>query len=166
MRSLKNIAINVYHHLEQNFDIHEEEYFYLTMCSERLSKSITLLDLYLSSSIKDDLACSAYRMAIIEYCKPFKNTHGKHKRYVIDFPFESNSLHNDLLSQRDKMLAHTDIFPKLGRIHYGGKDNMGMPLVSYMTDAVLPDGLIVKNLVNKILDHVNSLRIEKSKIIL
>ncbi|QVL44890.1 MAG: hypothetical protein KFB94_06145 [Methylophilaceae bacterium] len=55
----------------------------------------------------------AYRMTIIEYCKPFKKSRGiitaKLKMLEPQFSSEMKEIHDKLISLRDTVLAHSDL---------------------------------------------------------
>ena len=65
---------------------------------------------------------AAYRMTIIEYCKPFKKSYGKGKNtYSLPLPEfikEMHDLHKTLISLRDTVLAHSDLGPLDAKIVY------------------------------------------------
>ena len=98
---------------------------------------------------------AAYRMTIIEYCKPFKKSHGKDKNtYSLPLPEFSQKmqeLHETLISLRDTVLAHSDLGPIDAKIVYGYKHE---PLLIKNTLPKFPSPAEIKKIIEFVLDDL------------
>ncbi len=92
---------------------------------------------------------AAYRMTVVEYCKPFTqsqiNRSKRHKLPLPNIPDGSKLLHDRLLELRNQVMAHSDL-------------SVLDPNVSYDKTADFPIPLIVKN----VLDNFPSIHEIKS----
>lgn len=98
---------------------------------------------------------AAYRMTIIEYCKPFKMSHGKGKdTYSLPLPEfrqKMQELHETLISLRDTVLAHSDLRPIDAKIVYGEEHE---PLLIKNTLPKFPKPDEIKEIVEFVLDDL------------
>ncbi|MFC0050078.1 hypothetical protein [Rheinheimera tilapiae] len=122
----------------------EEEYFHLVnclSCFERAIKILEELDGHVDM-ISTTLQDAATRLAIIEYAKAYTSAFGSVKyRYKLTPPELSKEnfyLHKVVMELRDKVLAHSDLIPKQGKVHYQPLGSTEPALVSLFTDPTLP----------------------------
>lgn len=57
---------------------------------------------------------AAYRMCLIDYCKPFKKSNGANGKLILEVPELPQNLqdvHDYVIKVRDKILAHSDLEP-------------------------------------------------------
>jgi hypothetical protein len=101
----------------------EEHYVHFAECVESLTSSWRILK-ELESVAPGVIRAAAYRMALVEYAKPYKVSRGTHKRgrqgYVLptpNLPPEDIALHTQILGLRDQVLAHSDLTLKDARVH-------------------------------------------------
>jgi hypothetical protein len=87
-------------------------------CLIHFSLSVTWLNnaWRLMQRIRDqsgnELSGPAFRFALIEYCKPYKQSRGVTKRFKLDtkfIPSEFLSLHKRIVESRDQVHAHSDL---------------------------------------------------------
>jgi len=102
----------------------EEHYVHFTECIESLTSAWRILK-QLDPVAPGVIRAAAYRMALVEYAKPYKASYGKHKRgrqkgYVLpapSLPAEDLALRTQLLDLRDQVLAHSDLTLKDARVY-------------------------------------------------
>jgi len=101
----------------------EEHYVHFTECIESLTSAWRILK-ELDSAAPGVIRAAAYRMALVEYAKPYKTSYGTHKRgrqgYVLPAPnlsTEELALHTQVLDLRDQVLAHSDLTLKDARVY-------------------------------------------------
>lgn len=112
----------------------EEHYVHFTECIESLTSAWRILK-ELHSVAPGVIRAAAYRMALVEYAKPYKASYGAHKRgrqgYVLPAPSlvsEDLALHTQVLDLRDQVLAHSDLTLKDARVY--ASRVRGQPLVA------------------------------------
>jgi len=95
-------------------------------------------------------------MALVEYAKPFKQSHGTgNRRHSLRFPSLSSddaALHQQLLNLRDQVLAHSDLTVKDAKLYLGQVGEKIMPLIVSNTTPQLPEKERVQRLVERVLD--------------
>ena len=98
---------------------------------------------------------AAYRMTIIEYCKPFKKSHGKdknnHSLPVPEFGQGMQELHDTLISLRDTVLAHSDLGPIDAKVVYGDDHE---PFIIKNTLPKFPSPSDIKEIIEFVLDDL------------
>lgn len=100
------------------------------------------------------LWAAAYRMAIVEYCKPFKRSHGiTQKALKLEVPKlrdELNQVHNLAIELRDKLLAHSDLDSLDPKVYYSSE---GAPCIVKNSSPVMPSLNELRALIESVLDH-------------
>ena len=100
---------------------------------------------------------AAYRMTIIEYCKPFKKSHGKGKNtyslLLPEFSQKMQELHGTLISLRDTVLAHSDLGPIDAKIVYGDEHE---PFLIKNKLPKFPNPAEIKEIIEFVLDDLYS----------
>jgi hypothetical protein len=101
---------------------------------------------------------AAYRMALIEYCKPFKSSQGiiqkHHKVEIPPFDEEKQKLHENIIQLRDQILAHSDISILNATVSYDKNSEYPFPLVCKNTIPNMPNLLDIRNLIEFVLDEL------------
>lgn len=89
----------------------EEEYvFYRFASGDMLQALSTLKDL--PKYRKQTTRHALLQQAVLSYCRPFKNCHGRHGKYKLGasfIPEQYIDLHQELTKHRDQVYAHTDL---------------------------------------------------------
>jgi hypothetical protein len=136
----------------------EERYVHFTECIESLTSAWRILK-ELESVAPGVIRAAAYRMALVEYAKPYKSSFGAHKRgrqgYVLPAPNLSPddiALHAKLLNLRDQVLAHSDLSLKDAKV-YASRVH-GQPFVTIGTNQLpsFPNTFAVIGLIERTLD--------------
>ena len=101
---------------------------------------------------------AAYRMALIEYCKPFKISYGtnkvKHKLTSPKLDQEKLILHKHILDLRDQVLAHSDITVLDAKVSYDNNAVFPVTLIISNRLGDLPKVTDIRNLVEAVLDEL------------
>ncbi len=99
---------------------HEEEFVHFVSCIQDLNTSWKILKLVRRRK-KNSLGFAAFRLALIEYSKPFKESYGKvkakHRLGIEYIPKDYLDLHNRILKARDTYLAHSDLNIRDARLY-------------------------------------------------
>jgi len=106
----------------------EEQYVHFASCLENLERAWRILH-EIKQSQRNSLVGPAFQMALIEYAKPYRTTHGVAQtskgncvRYKLDakhVPPVRLDLHNRLLRARDQVHAHSDLTVKEAKLYVG-----------------------------------------------
>ena len=95
-------------------------------------------------------------MAIVEYAKPFRKSHGVNGRrlsiVIPPLPDAKAKLHDRLLSLRDQALAHSDLSIKEAKVYVDAISGQPFPLIMSNADPSLPSPAAVRALVESVLD--------------
>ena len=100
----------------------EEQYAHFWHCINDLNKALSLLQA-VKINMDNPLRAPAFELALIVYSKPYKQSNGittkKHKHKLDDkcVPDKHRDLHNRILTNRDKMHAHTDLILREPKVH-------------------------------------------------
>jgi hypothetical protein len=90
----------------------EEQYIHFKACIHSLNKSLRILKI-IKQQPENDLVGPAFEFALIEYSKPYTTSRGNfnHKNKLNEdyVPPEYSDLHNEILSSRDQIHAHSDL---------------------------------------------------------
>src|SRR5215216_2417277 len=100
-------------------NIQEEQYIHFVSCIDNLNYAWLILQ-EIKKSESNPLISPAFQFALIEYAKPYRQSHGDLKRHKLDnrqVPSEYLDLHNKLLAARDKIHAHSDLTVMEARLH-------------------------------------------------
>lgn len=101
---------------------------------------------------------AAYRMSLIEYCKPFKVSYGSNKEKLSlpapDLDQEMLKLHKAIIDLRDAMLVHSDISVMDAKVSYNHSSKFPVPLIVSKTVTNLPKVADIRALVERVLDKL------------
>lgn len=89
----------------------EEKYIHFASCVRWLNNAWRLLQV-IREQPAGPLTGPAFRFALVEYCKPYKLSHGAVGRYKLDtmrIPTDLLSLHSRIIDSRDQIHAHSDL---------------------------------------------------------
>lgn len=135
-----------------------EKYVYFQECISSLNAAWSIIDTLQSSDTHKTLAWAGFRMALIEYAKPYKSSRGVHKRnYVLPIPElseEDKRLHERIIDLRDTVLAHSDISVKDAKVYFGKIGDRALPLIVSNTLPLFPSLADVRGLVERSLDRL------------
>lgn len=135
-----------------------EKYVYFQECISSLNAAWSIIDTLQSSVAHKTLAWAAFRMALIEYAKPYKSSRGVHKRNHIlpipDMSGEDKLLHECIIDLRDKVLAHSDISVKNAKVYVGKIGDRALPLIVSNAFPLFPSLADVRGLVERSLDRL------------
>lgn len=98
----------------------EENFIHFVSCVDWLNNAWVLLK-KIESQQSNPLTEAAFRFALVEYCKPYKFSHGSHgRKFKLDTSFilkKHLSLHERIIAARDKNHAHLDISILDAKLH-------------------------------------------------
>ncbi|TXI40976.1 MAG: hypothetical protein E6Q59_02830 [Nitrosomonas sp.] len=101
---------------------------------------------------------AAYRMALIEYCKPFKKSYGSNnKRHSLcepALPEPLLQLHKDIINLRDQVLAHSDINILETSIYRSEKNISSLPIIVSKLYRNWPSPTQIRALIEAVLDQL------------
>jgi hypothetical protein len=96
-----------------NQALQEEEYIHLEQCLSDLGDAWRILKVIEEDGAASRLTFSAFKYAVIAYCRPFKASYGTAKRKHVlqaDFlPPHHIAVHKEVVDLRDWIPAHSDI---------------------------------------------------------
>jgi hypothetical protein len=99
---------------------------------------------------------AAYRMVVVEYCKPFTPSQiNRSERYRLplpNIPDESKLLHDRLLKLRHEVMAHSDLSALDANVSYDNTAYLSMPLIVKNVFEDFPSITDIKSLVETVLD--------------
>ena len=110
-------------------DAQEERFIHFVSCIEDLNEAWRILK-RIKRRKNNTLNYSAFKFALIAYSRPYKCSRGKvgHKLGQDHIPPEYTTLHDQILTARDKSLAHSDLTIKEAQLyvsqHPWGKETM------------------------------------------
>lgn len=135
-----------------------ENYVYFQECIGSLNAAWGIIDALQSSDAHETLLCAAFRMALIEYAKPYKSSRGVHKRkHVLPIPDlseEDKLLHERIINLRDTVLAHSDISVKDAKVYVGIIGDRPLPFIVSNKLPLSPSFAEVRGLVERSLDRL------------
>lgn len=136
-----------------------EKYIHFQECITSLNNAWSIIDTLQSAEANKTLKWAAFRMALIEYSKPYKHSRGVHsKKYITQLPElseEDKWLHSHIIELRDKVLAHSDIGFKEAKIYFGNVGNNVFPLIiSTNIDPQFPNLADIRGLIERTLDKL------------
>lgn len=97
----------------------EERFVHFVSCITWLNNAWRLLGT-IHTQPKNPLRGPAFRFALVEYCKPYKLSHGINKKFKLDtllIPQEYLQLHERIISSRDQIHAHVDLTIMDAKLH-------------------------------------------------
>ncbi len=135
-----------------------ERYIFFQECITSLNVAWRIINALDISKNHKTVAWAAYRMAFIEYAKPYKKSRGIHvKNHTLPLPdisAEDKILHDRIIDLRDTMLAHSDIAVKDAHLYFGNVEGRPLPLIASNTAAVLPSLTDFRGLIERSLDQL------------
>lgn len=139
--------------LHMNLD---EEYIHFQESITSLNRAWRTLCELEKSQPGNAIWSAAYRMVVVEYCKPFTksqvNKNERHKLPLPNIPDDSKLLHDRLLKLRHQVMAHCDLSPLDANVSYDKTDDFPMPLIVKNVLGNFPSITEIKNLVETVLD--------------
>ncbi|WP_157830674.1 hypothetical protein [Aeromonas sobria] len=146
---------------------HEEEYFHVVMCVQDLAHCISILDVIKKIEGRlDKIHEAAYKMAIIQYARPFTSAFGTVKyRYKQDSGIVERKhkwMHSHLISLRDQVLAHSDLTPRQATIFLNMANSDVAANVSMRAEPNLPDVNKVYELALQVFDALKAKKLSLS----
>lgn len=140
----------------------DEAYIFDQECLTSLNNAWRIVSTLQKVDTDRVLTWAAYRMALIEYSKPFKCSFGEGERRhrLRDLPVTDAdlSLHKYILNLRDSYLAHSDIRAKDAKLHYF-EDAAGSaypPMITANIDPAPPTMAAAQGLVERMIDIVEA----------
>lgn len=135
----------------------DEAYIHYEECNSSLNEAWQIIE-RLQSSTDPLLSKAAYHMALIAYARPFKESYGaNNRRHRMTLPpglsVSDKKLHRELITLRDKFLAHSDLSPKDAKVYVGEVSGQPLPLIISNTDPQLPKPEIVRELIERLLNY-------------
>jgi hypothetical protein len=134
----------------------EEEYIHYQEAITSLNRAWRTLRELEKSPARNAAWSAAYRMAIVEYCKPFTVSQiSKKERYKLPLPSvtdESKIIHDRLLELRNKFMAHSDLTALDAKIYYDKTAEYPTPLISKNILSDFPSVTEIKTQVETVLD--------------
>lgn len=97
----------------------EEHFVHFVSCITWLNNAWRLLNT-IHTQPENPLIGPAFRFALVEYCKPYKLSHGINKKFKLDtslIPKGHLSLHERIISSRDQIHAHSDLTVMDAKLH-------------------------------------------------
>lgn len=99
---------------------------------------------------------AAYRMVIVEYCKPFTisqiNRSERHKLPLPSLTDDCNNFHARLLELRNQVMAHSDLSVLDAKVCYDQTTEFPVPIIAKNVLGNLPSVSEMKNQVEAVLD--------------
>lgn len=136
----------------------QEEFIFFQECLTRLNSAWAIIEALDTETSHKTVAWAAFRMALIEYAKPYKRSVGAHvKRHVLSFPQLSDqdrALHDEILRLRDTVLAHSDISVKDAKLYLGTIGGRPFPMIISNTLPLLPALSEARGLIERSLDQL------------
>jgi hypothetical protein len=137
----------------------DEAYIHFQECLTSLNNAWTIICKLQETKTDGLLHWAAYRMALIEYAKPFKTSKGAARRHRLSAPPFSEadvSLHRELIDLRDRTLAHSDLTTRDAKVYVGRIAGQPFPLIVSNTDQTLPTLDNARGLIERTLDYLYS----------
>ncbi len=97
----------------------EENFVHFVSCITWLNNAWRLLNT-IHTQPANPLIGPAFRFALVEYCKPYKLSHGINKKFKLDtslIPKEHLPLHERIIDSRDQIHAHSDLTVMEAKLH-------------------------------------------------
>jgi len=136
----------------------DEAYIHFQECLTSLNRSWAILEKLESTDLDATLRSASYRMALIEYAKPFKESRGANRRrHALSLPQMSQDdtkLHARLITLRDQVLAHSDLTASDSTVYVGNVDGQQLPLIVSNTAPQFPKFGEVRQHIENLLDFL------------
>ena len=139
---------------------HEEAYVHFQDCLSSLNRAWQIVQAIAANAPTPILTPAAYRMALVEYAKPFKTSYGAGRRRLnLSIPRLQEGdlqLHSHLLALRDQTLAHSDLSLMEAKVYIHELAGKPFPLIISNTEPQLPEIAKVQGLIERVLDSLYS----------
>ncbi|SDX33164.1 hypothetical protein [Nitrosomonas oligotropha] len=136
----------------------DEEYVYYQESITSLNRAWRTICELENTKFGGAIWSAAYRMALIEYCKPFKKSYGSNnKRYSLyepALPEPLLQLHKDIINLRDQALAHPDINILETSIYRSEKNISSLPIIVSKLYINWPSPTQIRALIEAVLDQL------------
>ena len=106
----------------------EEEYVFHRMVHGDLQYALKLVELS-ENQIENEIKYSIQRDALVTYARPFYFCHGKYGKYKLTPNPNVSKEHKEILTWRDKIIAHSDIDIRDPQLHCWTQPNPTFPIV-------------------------------------
>jgi hypothetical protein len=137
----------------------QERYVHFVECIRSLNSAWRILT-ELSAVSPGVVRVAAYRMALIDYAKPYKASYGVHSRgtrpYALRSPCLSSedlALHEHILDLRDQVLAHSDLTLKDAVVYASRVRDQPLVAIASNNPPSLPNTASVIGLIERTLDQ-------------
>lgn len=138
----------------------DEEYIHYQESVTSLNRSWRTLCELETSKAGNAIWSAAYRMALVEYCKPYKTSYSKNKvKLKLPKPnldHKELELHEKIVGLRDQVLAHSDLSVLDASVSYDKNASFPVPLIVSNVLGELPQVTDIRNLVELVLDELYS----------
>ncbi len=136
----------------------DEKFIHYKNSITSLNQSWVILCELEANESESVISWAAYRMALIEYCKPFKSSYDiNQKRQILPAPKldkEKMALHTKILHLRDKALVHSDHSVLDAKVSYDKSAKFPVPMICLNILDDLPKVSDIRNLVEIVLDEL------------
>ncbi|MBR9865871.1 MAG: hypothetical protein GYB18_02015 [Oceanospirillales bacterium] len=133
-----------------------EEYVHFQESITSLNRSWRILCELENAPSGNAIWSAAYRMVIVEYCKPFTISQiNENERYTLplpNLPDEAKNFHARLLKLRNQVMAHSDLRVLDAKVFYDQTDEYPVPLIVQNVQGNFPKVSEIRNQVEAVLD--------------
>lgn len=145
----------------------DEEYVHYQESITSLNRAWRTLCELESAPAGNAIWSAAYRMAIVEYCKPFTISQiNKSERYKLPSPNltdKFDKFHARLLELRNQVMAHSDLGALDAKVYYDQTAEFPVPLIVQNKMDNFPSVREIKNQVEAVLDALYQQETEYEK---
>ena len=137
----------------------EEHFVHFVSCITWLNNAWRLLNT-IQTHPENPLIGPAFRFALVEYCKPYKLSHGINKKFKLDtalIPKEHLPLHERIITSRDQIHAHSDLTVIDAKLHiheFMGQRYTSIPQKVIFATEELPNLQEIVALIEATLDNM------------
>lgn len=144
-----------------------EIYIFHQECLTSLNTALSIVEALSTTNTRSIINWAAYRMALIEYAKPYKKSKGKkiknHVLPITKLSTEDIKLHERVIVLRDQLLAHSDITIKDAELLIFPSQNETYALIVSNTDPELPSISEFHRLIENSLENWRNIEIPKQE---
>lgn len=140
-------------------DTRDEEFIFFQDCLNSLNAAWQIVNtLQAVEDANTTLRWAAWRMALVEYSRPYKTSYGiKIPKLVLPLPdlsAEDRLLHKRIIDLRDKVLAHSDLRVKDAKVYPSRMNTTLVPLIINNMPPPLPELDEFRGLIERTLDQL------------
>jgi len=110
-----------------------DKYVHFLEAKKNLNRAWRVLKELQKNPDESEVWMAAYRMCLIDYCKPFKRSNGISEKTlkleVPNFPAHLQETHEYVMTARDKILAHSDLEPLNAKLIYSKFTISDLPMI-------------------------------------